>query len=201
MELTWANRITILRILLIPPFIICVLKANDPSHSVLMRYIALGIFIVMSLSDALDGYLARSLCQVTRLGAFLDPLADKLLMLTSCLIFGSQSTAIDDFQIPITVVVLIIGKDIFLALGFLTLYMMVTTEFKIKPVVFGKCATFLQLVMILTILIGPEMMSFWNGWWYVPRILWWSATAVAVIAVLIYVKNSAKYIRQVDAQS
>ena len=199
-ELTLANRITILRILLILPFIIFMVKSGQPEHAVLMRYLALGVFIVMSISDVLDGFIARSMNQVTRLGAFLDPLADKLLMLCSCLIFSSEATFIDDFRLPITVVVIIIGKDIFLALGFLTMYMMVTTDIHLKPVAIGKSATFLQLLMVITILIGPEMMRVWQWWWYVPRVLWWGATAVAAITVLIYIRTGAESVRQVESQ-
>jgi len=61
MKLAWANRITIARILFIVPFVICMLKINDPDPDFgrLMRYSALGIFLAMAASDVLDGYLAR----------------------------------------------------------------------------------------------------------------------------------------------
>lgn len=199
MELTWANRITISRILLILPFIIFMVKASEPEHAVLMRYLALAVFVIMSISDVLDGYVARLKKEVTKLGAFLDPMADKLLMLCSCLLFSAESTAVENFRLPVTVVVLIIGKDVFLALGFLTMYMMVTTDIKIRPVMFGKSATFLQLMMVMTILVGPEMMEVWPGWWYVPRVIWWTATTVAVVTVLIYIRTGAKYVQQVEA--
>ncbi len=84
MKLNWANRITILRVLLIIPFVSCMLKINDTALTEpmrnMMRYISILIFLVMAASDVFDGFLARSKRQVTRLGSFLDPTADKLLM-------------------------------------------------------------------------------------------------------------------------
>lgn len=134
--------------------------------------------------------------QVTRLGAFLDPLADKLLMLCACIILAGQTTSVENYRLPLTVVVLIIGKDVFLALGFLTVFMMVAPEVHVKPALSGKAATFLQLSMVLSILIAPEMESLWSGWYYFVRVLWWIATAVATITVMVYIRNGALYVQQ-----
>jgi cardiolipin synthase len=196
MQLTWANRITIMRILLILPFIIFMLKASDPETGRIMRYFAVGIFLVMCVSDVLDGYVARIKQQVTRLGAFLDPLADKLLMLCACVILAGQTTSIENYKLPLTVVVLIIGKDVFLALGFLTVYMMVAPEVHVKPMLSGKAATFLQLSMVLAILVAPEMETLVPAWWYLTRILWWTATAIAVATVIVYIRTGAMFIQQ-----
>jgi len=72
MTLTWANQITILRVLLITPFVICMLKINQTPSGHIMRYTALAIFLFMCVSDALDGYMARIKKQSTKFGAFLD---------------------------------------------------------------------------------------------------------------------------------
>ena len=94
MKLTLASRITIFRILLIIPFVSFMLKTNDPAlrpHAQnAMRYVSILIFLIMAISDAIDGYLARVKKQVTKLGAFLDPIADKLLMTCACLLLASQ---------------------------------------------------------------------------------------------------------------
>ena len=60
MNLNWANRFTILRILLIVPFVSCMLKINDPELGKTMRYIAIAVYLFMAISDGIDGYLARA---------------------------------------------------------------------------------------------------------------------------------------------
>ena len=121
MKLNWASRITIFRILLIFPFVIFMLKINDASipqtGRTAIRYGAFLLFLIMAFSDVLDGYLARMKNQATRLGAFLDPMADKLLMTCACLLLSSKTACVDGFRVPQTVVVLIIGKDMFLLIG------------------------------------------------------------------------------------
>ena len=71
----------------------------------------------MAVSDYVDGYLARKKHQVTKLGSFLDPMADKLLMTCALLLLSSEPARIEGFRLPLTVVVLIIGKDVFSASG------------------------------------------------------------------------------------
>jgi CDP-diacylglycerol---glycerol-3-phosphate 3-phosphatidyltransferase len=75
------NRISLLRIVLIPLLVLVLLKTSIP-HS---KLIAVSLFVVIALTDALDGYLARSMGQVTTLGKFLDPLADKVLVICALL--------------------------------------------------------------------------------------------------------------------
>ncbi|MHC4334263.1 MAG: CDP-alcohol phosphatidyltransferase family protein, partial [Planctomycetota bacterium] len=180
MKLSWANRITILRILLIVPFVSFMLKINDPDLTVgwhvAMRYLAIGIYMVMAVSDGVDGYLARTRKQVTRLGAFLDPTADKLLITSACLLLASQRSAVDGFLLPPTVVVLIIGKDLFMLIGFVILYL-ITSQVRIHTVWIGKVATALQLSMVAAILIAPEVSLLIGGWIWFLRVLWWSAAA------------------------
>lgn len=195
MNLTRANQITILRILLILPFVICMLKVNDPELGTVMRYAALGIFLLMAASDALDGYLARKKNQMTKLGAFLDPMADKMLMTCACLLLASNRAHIADFRLPPTVVVLIIGKDVFLLLGFVIVYFM-TFQVRIFPAKIGKIATALQLSMVTAILIAPDVSRLIAGWIWVLRLLWWSAAATAILATLIYIRAGSCYIEE-----
>lgn len=199
MKLNWATRITILRILLIIPFVSCMLKINDPSPVMrnTMRYISIVIFIVMAASDAIDGYLARRKKQITRLGAFLDPLADKLLMTSACLLLASQRAHVGNFLLPTTVVVFIIAKDLFLLLGFVTVYFF-TSQIRVEPIFIGKAATALQLLMVAGILIAPEIASVFPGWIWVLRVLWWSAAGTAFCAILIYMRMGSRYIEEYD---
>lgn len=197
MKLSWANRITIVRILLIVPFVSCMLKVNEPQFGDTMRYLALGIFLFIAASDALDGYMARKKKQVTRLGSFLDPMADKLLMTCACLLLASERGHIDNFLLPPTVVVFIIGKDLFLLLGFIVVYF-ITFRVRIVPVAIGKIATALQLSMVTSILIAPEVSLVIGGWIWVLRGLWWSAAVTAALAVLIYIRNGSRYIAEFE---
>ncbi len=201
MKLNWANRITIIRILLIIPFVSCMLKINDAvlteAMRDTMRYAGIFIFFVMAVSDGIDGYLARRRGQTTRLGSFLDPTADKLLMTCACLLLSSQRGHVGNFLLPPTVVVLIIGKDLFLLIGFLVVYF-ITFQVRIVPVLVGKIATTLQSSMVAGILIAPEISIFLPGWIWFLRVLWWSAAGTAILATLIYIRNGSRYIEQYE---
>lgn len=80
-----ANRLTVARVILIPVFLV-LLYLNFPGS----RYVALAVFVVASLTDFLDGYLARSMNIVTTFGKFLDPLADKMLVFAALLWFVAE---------------------------------------------------------------------------------------------------------------
>lgn len=201
MKLSLASRITIFRILLIVPFVSFMLKTNDPALGLgaqnAMRYISVLIFLVMAVSDGIDGYLARKKKQVTKLGAFLDPIADKLLMTCACLLLASERGHVSDFLLPPTVVVLIIGKDLFLLIGFTIVYF-ITSQIHIAPVFIGKLATALQLSMVAGILIAPEVSGVLPAWIWFLRFLWWSAAGTAILATLIYIRNGSRYIEQYE---
>ena len=201
MKLSLATRITIVRILLIVPFVICMLKTNDTalneSMQNVMRYIATFIFLIMAASDAIDGYLARRNNQVTKLGAFLDPTADKLLMTCACLLLASRQGHVNGFTLPITVVVLIISKDMFLLIGFIIIYL-ITSQVRLVPVLIGKIATAMQLSMVAGILIAPEVSAIFAPWIWVLRVLWWSAAGTAILATLIYIRTGSRYIEEYE---
>ena len=200
-KLNWANRITIARVLLIVPFVSCMLKINDPiltdMERHLLRYASFSLFLVMAVSDVIDGYLARKKGQITRLGSFLDPTADKLLMASACLLLSSHRVGVDGFFLPMTVAVLIIAKDLFLLIGFTIVYF-ITSEARIVPEPTGKLATFLQLTMVAGILAAPEISQFVPGWIWVLRVLWWSAAGIAILTTLIYIRTGSRYIAEYE---
>jgi CDP-diacylglycerol--glycerol-3-phosphate 3-phosphatidyltransferase len=177
------------------------LKTTDPvldqASRDMMRYASVGIFLVMAVSDALDGLLARSRGQVTRLGAFLDPTADKLLITCACLLLASSRSGVEGFLLPPTVVVLIIGKDLILLIGFIILYLL-TSRVRIVPELIGKTATCLQLTMVAAILLAPEISRFLPGWIWVLRTLWWSAAATAVVTTLLYIRSGSRYLGEYE---
>jgi len=131
------NLLTILRILLIPVFINLLIYRLYPS--------ALGIFLLASFTDGLDGLIARAANQRTTLGTYLDPMADKLL-LTAAFI------ALSVLQfIPVWVSVIVVSRDLILVLGALILHL-AQTPLIIAPTPLGKATTFLQLMYIILIL-------------------------------------------------
>jgi len=201
MKLSWANRITIVRILLIIPFISLMLKINDPAISPALRnaarYGSFFIFLAMAASDALDGFLARKKGQTTRLGSFLDPTADKLLITSACLLLASHRAGVEGFLLPPTVVVLIIAKDLLLSIGFVIVYF-ITSEVRIVPILVGKIATAMQLSMVAAILIAPEFSSFIPGWIWFLRVLWWSTAGTAVLATFVYIRNGSRYLEKYE---
>jgi cardiolipin synthase len=200
-RLSWPTRITLLRILLIVPFVGCMINTHDPHFTAatqdMLRYVAMLIFVLMAGSDALDGYLARRRHQITKLGTFLDPLADKLLITSASLLLVSQKAYVDGFPLPLTVVVLIIGKDVLITIGFIIVYL-ITSQTHIVPVFVGKLATALQLVMVAAVLIAPEASQVVPAYRWLVQALWWSAAGAAVLAALIYIRNGSRYIEQYE---
>jgi cardiolipin synthase len=140
--MTLANKITILRIVLIPVFIILFLQQVYPWPAI--------IFTATIITDALDGFVARRRKQATPLGAFLDPLADKLLMLSSFL------TAVYLQIIPLWVFVVILSRDLLIVLGWVIGYF-ITNSTEIQPRFLGKLTTVMQMLTIWVILLGAPV--------------------------------------------
>jgi cardiolipin synthase (CMP-forming) len=200
-KLSWATRVTLFRILLIVPFVSCMLQINNPelraSTQILLRHIAIGLFVCMGVGDALDGFLARHYRQVTKLGAFLDPVADKLLIVSSCLLLVSQRGHVEGFFLPSTVVVVVIGKDVFLVIGFAIVYF-VTGQIYVAPTVLGKATTVLQLIMVGCILVAPEVsgvLARYPSW---LSVIEWSAAGAAILATLVYIRAGSRYIERFE---
>lgn len=185
--LNWPNRITLIRILLIGPLVICMLNLNESWHG--WRYCALGLFALMALSDALDGFLARRLGEETALGRFLDPLADKLLVTSAVIILAIGDTAVAGFQLPRWVPVIAVGKDLLVVLGFVLIYL-TTGKFYIQARIWGKACTLVQLVMVALVLVAPDLPAAAGR---VVPVSWWAASALAVIALIDYVRDGNRF--------
>lgn len=141
MQINRPNQLTLLRLFLTPFFLIFTISDNLGT-----RVAALLIFAGASLTDFYDGRLARKLGQVTVLGQFLDPLADKLLISTAFIAF----VQIQEIHVPAWMVVLIIGRE-FLITGLRTLAAAQGRILPAQPA--GKFKTTSQIVAIITILI------------------------------------------------
>src|SRR5208337_1527666 len=139
------NSITFIRIVIIPVFVTA-LVYNRVDY-------ALWLFIIASISDMLDGLLARMTNQQTRLGAFLDPLADKFLLMTSFILFSVYG------WIPMWMTITVISRDLIVTLGWLLLYLLYDIT-KVEPSRVGKAAIAGQLVLIAYTLFSRTFRSF-----------------------------------------
>lgn len=131
------NVITALRLLMVGPFLYCTLKQH--------YFTAFFIFIIASISDGLDGYLARRFQWESKLGAFGDPLADKLLMMSSYVAL----TYIH--QLPLWFTMLVVSRDVYIISGILAWHLLFRT-IDFKPTFISKANTVFQLLLIITIL-------------------------------------------------
>lgn len=179
--MTLANKITIIRILCIPVFVWLVLDYVSDYRQVqeaeLQRTFACVIFALAAVSDAVDGYIARRYNQKSKLGTFLDPLADKALLI-SALILLSRDTGGAFHQLPRWFPVLVISRDVILLGGTLLIHLLTGTVAPRARIV-GKLATFFQMMTLgWTLLRLPERgFYFWlyaagtftfvSGVWYI----------------------------------
>jgi len=143
-----ANKLSILRILLIPFFIIT-LAYYKKEYDVL-RWVALVIFFLAMVSDALDGYVARRWREKTVLGSFLDPLADKLLLTSAfvCLYINSELS----IRLPKWVPIAVISRDAILLFGSAIIYLL-KNSLEINPTIVGKLTTFFQMLTVVAVLL------------------------------------------------
>src|SRR5258706_16480201 len=132
--MTLANKITVLRIVAIPIFIIALVE-----HSMTWARM---IFIVSIFSDALDGTLARIRGERAPLGSFLDPLADKLLLVATFVAYTYLG------WIPIWIFIAVLSRDMLIILGWTVVYIL-TGNSKIEPRFLGKVTTALQMAVAL----------------------------------------------------
>ena len=152
--MTTANKVTILRILLIPFFVLEVLYYVKNGHE-LHRILALGTFATAAICDALDGFIARRFNQRSDLGTILDPLADKLLLVSGIVVLSFDRQPYLQ-SIPLAVAVTIIGRDILVVIGLGVVHLTVGKVI-VRPHVLGKIATVLQMLMVVGILFKvPE---------------------------------------------
>ncbi len=161
------NQLTILRTILIIPFIILLLSGYD--------YISLAIFIIASLTDLLDGKIARKYNIVTNFGKFMDPLADKLLVCAALI------ALIELGRIPSWVVIIIISRE-FIISGFRTIA--ADNNVVIAARYWGKFKTTFQMVMVCLMIANIGAIQI------VTDIVMWIALALTIISLVDYlVKN------------
>ncbi len=168
--MTLANKITILRIVLVPVFIIGLLLESQ-------RW-PLIIFAFSALTDVLDGAVARKRGERTVLGSFLDPTADKLLLV------GAYLTLAHMRLVPMWVFVVVFSRDLLIVLGWNIIYIL-THNREITPRWLGKGTTFLQMATVIMLLLGPLTQT-------VAPVFVWAMVLVTTASTIDYVWVGAK---------
>ena len=180
-RLTLANKITLGRILLIPLFVLlCIDYIRDSRHGHPLeweRILACALFGLAAVSDAVDGYIARRYHQKSELGTFLDPLADKALLISALILLSHDNG--DAFeQLPLWFPVLVISRDAILLAGTMLIHILVGHA-RSHPRIVGKCATFFQMITLGWVLlkiqhppfnwpmIAAGVCTFVSGVWYI----------------------------------
>jgi CDP-diacylglycerol--glycerol-3-phosphate 3-phosphatidyltransferase len=183
--------LTMLRLLLLPVFLwLLLLDAGPPGEPRPHRRWAVAVFAVMALTDKLDGYLARRLRQASQLGAILDPVADKLLLMISLILLASDRIAPPGYAIPLWVVGAVYLKDLLIVVG--TLFVLARVRgVRVQARVLGKVGTALQLVLVLVTLVAPDLSHVMGGDGRVmPAIL----TSVYVATAVVSLASAVDYI-------
>lgn len=171
------NKLTVFRILCIPLFVVFMLVDTIPYNN----YIAVGIFIVASLTDMLDGKIARKYNLVTNFGKFMDPLADKLLVSATLICLSGT-------KIPSWVVIIIISRELFIS-GFRTLA--ADQGIVLAAGWWGKFKTAFQMIMIIVLILNIQNQIFdIIGW-----ALIWISLALTIISMIDYVVKNIQVLK------
>ena len=174
------NKLTLLRVILIPFFVVCMLAVNADWG----KWAALAIFIIASLTDMLDGYLARRDNLVTNFGKFMDPLADKLLVCSAMICL------VDMERIPSWVVIIIIGRE-FVISGFRLIAS--DNGVVIAANYWGKIKTVCQMIMIIVVIadLGGVFVV-------VEQVLIYLSLILTVISLATYLWDNHKVLSMQD---
>ncbi len=181
--MTLANRITLVRILLVPVFAVLVMSYTQGEPW--LRHAALAVFVVAALSDALDGFVARAYNQKSRLGAVLDPLADKLLVNTAYIFLAvNQELAT---PIPKWFPVIILSRDAIITVG----AYLINEYFgpvRVRPRLSGKLTTVFQMGLICAVLLEVSFV----------RPLLYATVAITLVSFVDYLYQGVRQIGNED---
>ena len=173
------NKLTVLRVILIPFFVVSMMIENGANQT--FRYVAAAIFIIASLTDMLDGKIARKYNLVTNFGKFMDPLADKLLVCSAliCLIQLGQ--------LPAWMVIIIVSRE-FIISGFRLVA--AEQEIVIAASYWGKFKTTFQMIAVVLMILNFEALS------AVTLICTWAALILTIISLVDYIAKNHKVLTE-----
>ena len=175
------NVLTLIRILMIPLYLILFADGS--------KYPALAVFLAASLTDLLDGMIARRFHQITNLGKLMDPLADKLMVLTVMFSMAIGNAAIPRV-VPWAAVCILLGKEVLMMLGGL---LMLRRNVVVYSHMIGKAAHCLFIAGLTATFFHDALASACVGWPMTPDLmLIWLAVALTLCALAFYVKDSVR---------
>lgn len=189
-RLTTANKITIGRIVLVPLFVLSLLEYTSSGRD-MFRWLAIGLFFVAAVGDGVDGWVARRFNQRTEMGALLDPLADKLLLVLGLVMLSLDNGARLD-RVPIWLTITVLARDVML-LVLLVLVNYLVGRGTVRPHMVGKIATVLQMTCVLWVMLRLD--TTWLFWWAV------GAAACTAVSGLIYLRDAIVMLRQPKAEA
>lgn len=151
--LNLANRVTLGRIVLAPIFVVLLLnyKNSINPQDEWLRLAAISVFALAVFTDALDGFIARTRNQKTQLGTFLDPLADKLLLISAIVLLTLPNARLD-YRLPFWFAVLAISRDVFIIFGSLLIHVL-NGSVRVRPSILGKVTTVSQMIAVIWVLL------------------------------------------------
>jgi cardiolipin synthase (CMP-forming) len=184
-RLTAANQVTLLRMLLIPAFVLLVIYG----------YLgwALIVFLTAGVTDALDGLIARRSNQRTNLGAWLDPMADKLLLVTAFIVLTLPGTGLVN-RIPIWLTVLVISRDIVIVLTVAIVNLAIGPR-TFKPSTLGKLATAIYILTTVVVMY----FNYLRRTSLVVDGLIYASLAVTLLSGFHYIAHAARTVNQPPA--
>jgi CDP-diacylglycerol--glycerol-3-phosphate 3-phosphatidyltransferase len=181
MKLNLPNKLTVFRMILVPIFVFVYLVPFIPFPA--KNWVALVIFCVASLTDFVDGRIARSRHMITDFGKFMDPLADKLLVDSALICFVGKGL------VPAWVVVIIIGRE-FVISGFRLVAADKGVVIAAGP--WGKVKTAVQMFAVIALLIPITA----SGWYVFAMVLVYISTALSIISVVDYIARNANVLKE-----
>lgn len=162
--MSFADKVSAIRIILIPVFVSLLIYSG--SHPFL-KDAALGLFIIAVLSDFFDGLVARIKKEKSEIGQIIDPLADKLLLLTSFIsLYLLRKTLPLRFEMPLGIVLIVVSRDLVILTG-VTVFQLLKTEIHVVPSLWGKLTTFFQMFTVLSLLSN---ISFFPWVWKIAAV-------------------------------
>jgi len=178
------NALTVLRIILVPVIIICLIQGQYSS--------ALFLFIIAGITDGLDGFFARILKQKSVLGSYLDPLADKALISSSFIALSVMG------RIPAWLTVVVISRDFIILLG-ISVLTLLSIPFEVRPTLVSKMTTAFQLLSIfLVLLLSAYTIQFDEKW---ISVVFWLTALLTIVSGMGYLVRGIRYINSESSRA